>query len=216
MWLATSNQSAVFQQSKVSIAKICLWHWLQIWHTIVHQQMSKWVCGASTDDSLTYFCTMGRYGAARYWGKSILHYWSQNANVYFFKLVKRERQRAMGRLLNKMFVTDQAEVGHMCAACFLNICQFTASFSFIFVHFSFQYQLYSFNNTNWKKHRWCAWDSSPGPQDCRHRRNHGAMAAAPCVPQLANTKRVQKLTSNSWSTNFDAVCLLQSMDDTLS
>ena len=61
---------------------------------------------------------MGRYGAASYWGKSILHYWSQNANVYFFKLVKRERQRAMGRLLNKMFVTDQAEVGHMCAACF--------------------------------------------------------------------------------------------------
>ena len=28
-----------------------------------------------------------------------------------------------------------------------------------------------------KKHRWCAWDLNPGPQDGRHRRNHGAMAA---------------------------------------
>ena len=36
---------------------------------------------------------------------------------------------------------------------------------------------YSFNN--WKKHRWCAWDSNPGPQGGRRRRNHGAMAATP-------------------------------------
>ena len=36
---------------------------------------------------------------------------------------------------------------------------------------------YNFNNTNWKKHSWCAWDSNPGPQDGRRRRNHGAMAA---------------------------------------
>ena len=27
-----------------------------------------------------------------------------------------------------------------------------------------------------KKHRWCAWDTNPGPQDGRRRRNHGAMA----------------------------------------
>ena len=33
---------------------------------------------------------------------------------------------------------------------------------------------YNFN-TNWKKHRWCAWDSNPGPQDGRCRRNHGAI-----------------------------------------
>ena len=32
-------------------------------------------------------------------------------------------------------------------------------------------------NTNWKKHRWCAWDSNPGPQDGRCRQNHGALAA---------------------------------------
>ena len=37
---------------------------------------------------------------------------------------------------------------------------------------------YKFNNTNWKKRRWCAWDSNPGPQDGRLRRNHGAMATA--------------------------------------
>ena len=36
---------------------------------------------------------------------------------------------------------------------------------------------YNFNNTNWKKHRWCAWDSNPGLQDGRRRRNHRAMAA---------------------------------------
>ena len=29
-----------------------------------------------------------------------------------------------------------------------------------------------------KKHRWCAWDSNPGPQDGRRRRNHVAVAAA--------------------------------------
>ena len=46
-----------------------------------------------------------------------------------------------------------------------------ASFLFIFVfsHYNF--------NTNWLKHRWCAWDSNLGPQDGRRRRNHGAMAA---------------------------------------
>ena len=37
---------------------------------------------------------------------------------------------------------------------------------------------YNFNNSNWKKCRWCAWDSNPQPHDGRHRRYHGAMAAA--------------------------------------
>ena len=32
-----------------------------------------------------------------------------------------------------------------------------------------------------KKHRWCAWDSNPGPQDGRRRRNHRAMAATKVV-----------------------------------
>ena len=43
----------------------------------------------------------------------------------------------------------------------------------LFCLFSF-FSRYNFN-TNWKKHRWCAWDSNPGPQDGRRRRNHGAM-----------------------------------------
>ena len=38
------------------------------------------------------------------------------------------------------------------------------------------FSCYNFN-TNWKKHRWCAWDSNPGMQDGRCRRNHRAMAA---------------------------------------
>ena len=29
-----------------------------------------------------------------------------------------------------------------------------------------------------KNHRWCAWDSNPGPQDGGRRRNHGAMITA--------------------------------------
>ena len=44
-------------------------------------------------------------------------------------------------------------------------------FLFIFVLFSLQIQY------KLKKHRWCAWDSNPGLQDGRRRRNHGAMAA---------------------------------------
>ena len=41
-------------------------------------------------------------------------------------------------------------------------------FSFI-SHYNF--------NTNWIKHRWCAWDSNPQLQNGRRRQNHGAMAA---------------------------------------
>ena len=48
-----------------------------------------------------------------------------------------------------------------------------ASFS-LFSSFSHQNSI-----TNWKKHRWCAWDSNLGPQDGRRRQNHGAMAASP-------------------------------------
>ena len=47
---------------------------------------------------------------------------------------------------------------------------FPASFC-VFSSFS----RYNFN-TNWKKRRWCAWNSNPGPQDGRRRQNHGAMA----------------------------------------
>ena len=40
---------------------------------------------------------------------------------------------------------------------------------------------YNFNDTNWKKHRWCVWDSNPLLQYGRHRQYHRAMAAAPVV-----------------------------------
>ena len=42
-----------------------------------------------------------------------------------------------------------------------------------FCLFSF-FSCYNFN-TNWKKCRWCAWDSNLGPQDGRRRWNHWAM-----------------------------------------
>ena len=47
-----------------------------------------------------------------------------------------------------------------------------ASFLFIF-DFSTCYN----SNLNWKKHRWCAWDSNPGRQVGRHERIHWATAA---------------------------------------
>ena len=42
---------------------------------------------------------------------------------------------------------------------------------FIYVYLSLQFHQYKL-----KKHRWCAWDSNPRPQDGRQRLNHGAMA----------------------------------------
>ena len=40
---------------------------------------------------------------------------------------------------------------------------------------------YNFNNTIWKKHRWCARYSNPRLQDGRRRRIHWAMVAAPSL-----------------------------------
>ena len=36
------------------------------------------------------------------------------------------------------------------------------------------------HNLNWKKRRWCAWDSNPGRQDGRRERIHWATAAPLC------------------------------------
>ena len=41
-----------------------------------------------------------------------------------------------------------------------------------------------------KKHRWCAWDSNPGPQDGRRRQNHGAMAATQPVLRSVCCKEI--------------------------
>ena len=49
-----------------------------------------------------------------------------------------------------------------------------AFFLFIFV-FTTCYNLNS--NFNWKKHRWCAWDSNLGRQDGRRKRIHWATTA---------------------------------------
>ena len=57
---------------------------------------------------------------------------------------------------------------------FLKMGQSRPLFQFIFV-FSIWYNLNS--NFNWKKRRWCAWDSNPGRQDGRRKWIHWAMAA---------------------------------------
>ena len=41
------------------------------------------------------------------------------------------------------------------------------------------FSCYDFNNTNWKKCRYCVRDSNLWPQNGRHRQNHGALAAVP-------------------------------------
>ena len=68
----------------------------------------------------------------------------------------------------------------------------------LFVYFSF-FSGYNFNNTNWKKCRWCAWDSNPGPQDGRRRRNHGAMVATflGIKPEVAPMKCAFKVVAKS-------------------
>ena len=52
--------------------------------------------------------------------------------------------------------------------------QIPASFSLI-SYFSHYY----FNNANYKKERYCAWDSNPGLKDGWRSQNHRAMADAP-------------------------------------
>ena len=58
----------------------------------------------------------------------------------------------------------------------------TASFC-LFSFFS------NYNNINWKKHWWCAWDSNLRPQDGRCRWNHGAMAATQHLYERKNSIR---------------------------
>ena len=53
-------------------------------------------------------------------------------------------------------------------------------FLLIFVLFTFQFKWQIYNLNKLKKHRCCAWDSNPEPQDGMCRRIHWAMAA----PQL--------------------------------
>ena len=66
-----------------------------------------------------------------------------------------------------------------CTIFFLKNGPITATFC-LFSLFSL-FSHYNFNNTNWKKHRWCAWDSNPGLQNGWHIRDHGAMAATQCT-----------------------------------
>ena len=49
----------------------------------------------------------------------------------------------------------------------------------LFVYFRSFHIPIQMTNINWKKHRWCAWDSNPGQQDGRRRRIHWAIAAPP-------------------------------------
>ena len=80
---------------------------------------------------------------------------------------------------------------HLCATIFLKKNGPIPSSFCLFLFFSH----YNFNtNTNWKKHRWCAWDSNPRPHDGRHRRNHGAMAATHFA-LLLKTAKLTNLTN---------------------
>ena len=69
-------------------------------------------------------------------------------------------------------------------------------------------------NTNWKKRRWCAWDSNPGPQDGKRRQNHGAMAATrnDALPLTLNWSQFDgyryRWIVKAASINYDDFCFL--------
>ena len=67
---------------------------------------------------------------------------------------------------------------------------------FVFVLFSFQYQL-QFQQHKWIKRSWCAWDSNWAAQDGRRRQNHGAMASA-----LEETLYAIESTPRHWIAHF--------------
>ena len=48
----------------------------------------------------------------------------------------------------------------------------------LFSSFSHSNINYNSSNSNWKRHRWCAWDSNLGPLGCKRRRNHRARYSA--------------------------------------
>ena len=65
----------------------------------------------------------------------------------------------------------------------------------LFSSFSHSNINYNFNNLNWKKHRLCAWDSNPGLQDGRCRRNSRAMATALPLSFLMSNEQLLKSCS---------------------
>ena len=91
-------------------------------------------------------------------------------------------EREIRRRNRKTWMTSSSQFIYLEANLFLKKGPFSASFFFTFVLFTFQFkwQIYSLNNINWKKHRWCAWDSNLGKQDGRCKRIHWAMAAPSC------------------------------------
>ena len=59
---------------------------------------------------------------------------------------------------------------------------------------------YNFNNTNWKKCRWCGRDSNPRPQDGRPRRYHGSMPNfLPCGLFRQCCDHRDRSIHNSWN-----------------
>ena len=60
---------------------------------------------------------------------------------------------------------------------------------------------YNFNNTNWKKCRWCGWDLNLRLQDCGRKRSHGAIAPA-LLAQLFTLFERRKLKKESGNGTF--------------
>ena len=66
-------------------------------------------------------------------------------------------EREIRRRNRKTWMTSSSQFIYLEANLFLKKGPFSASFFFTFVLFTFQFkwQIYSLNNINWKKHRWC-------------------------------------------------------------
>ena len=78
--------------------------------------------------------------------------------------------------------------------------------SFLFIRPFLIHQLqFQFQQNKLKKCRWCAWDSNPGPQDCRCRQNHGAMAAARTTYSFVDTFHFDLVLTSTMTKDDNAV-----------
>ena len=83
----------------------------------------------------------------------------------------------------------------------------------MFTYFVWEVSLYSGPHV-FLKHRWCAWDLNPGPQDGRRRRNHGAMAATRSFTFLLYESQIQSRALSSWGTRTYEIVRLEWRSDT--
>ena len=116
----------------------------------------------------------------------------QNALATDLCRIKKWQLRFSMKMIMKMIMKEPFDARVI--LCRLKNGSITASF---YLLSSFSH--YNFNNTNWNKPGWCAWDSNLWPQVGRRRQNHKAMAAAHSSADLQRRKWIKCPNNRSWS-----------------